>query len=70
MVYYLDLLAHSGNSPLPMNRIILAAIRTMLVRTLGRKLDEVGLQSHASDTGAGLSAGGAAGGERVLAQRG
>jgi len=36
-VYYLDLVAHSGKSPLPMNRIIFAAIQTMLARTLGRK---------------------------------
>jgi len=36
-VYYLDLLGHSGKSPLPMNRIIFAAIQTMLARTLGRK---------------------------------
>jgi hypothetical protein len=36
-VYYLDLLSHTGKSPLPMNRIILAAIQTMLARTLGRK---------------------------------
>jgi hypothetical protein len=36
-VYYLRLLAHSGKSPLPMNRIILAAVQTMLGRTLGRK---------------------------------
>src|SRR4030042_2976750 len=36
-VYYLDLLSHTGKEPLPMNRIILAAIQTMLARTLGRK---------------------------------
>ncbi|HEX7541150.1 MAG TPA: pyridoxamine 5'-phosphate oxidase family protein [Anaerolineales bacterium] len=36
-VYYLDLVAHSGKSPLPMNRIIFAAIQTLLARTLGRK---------------------------------
>ena len=36
-VYYLRLLAHAGKSPLPMNRIILAAVQTMLGRTLGRK---------------------------------
>ncbi len=39
-VYYLDLLAQSGKSPLPMNRIILAAVQTMLGRTLGRKANE------------------------------
>lgn len=36
-VYYLDLVAHSGKSPLPMNKIVFAAIQTMLARTLGRK---------------------------------
>jgi hypothetical protein len=36
-VYYLDLLDHSGKGPLPMNRIILAALRTLLARTVGRK---------------------------------
>jgi hypothetical protein len=36
-VYYLDLLSHTGKQPLPMNRIIFAAIQTMLARTLGRK---------------------------------
>jgi hypothetical protein len=36
-VYYLDLLSHTGKAPLPMNRIILAAIQTMLARTLSRK---------------------------------
>ncbi len=37
-VYYLDLLAQTGKSPLPMNRIIFAAVQTMLARTLGRKM--------------------------------
>ena len=36
-VYYLSLLAHTGKSALPMNRIIFAAIQTMLARTLGHK---------------------------------
>jgi hypothetical protein len=36
-VYYLDLVSQTGKSPLPMNSIIFAAIRTMLARTLGRK---------------------------------
>ncbi len=36
-VYYLDLLSHTGKEPLPMNRIIFAAIQTMLARTLGPK---------------------------------
>jgi hypothetical protein len=36
-VYYLDLSALTGKSQLPMNRIILAAVQTMLARTLGGK---------------------------------
>lgn len=36
-VYYLNLVAHSGKNPLPMNRIIMAAIQTVLVRTLSGK---------------------------------
>ena len=39
-VYYLDLVGHTGKSPLPKNRIIFAAIRTMLARTLGRKTEK------------------------------
>jgi hypothetical protein len=40
-VYYLDLLSHTGKEPLPMKRIIFAAIQTMLARTLGRKPGKV-----------------------------
>lgn len=36
-VYYLDLLSQTGKSSLPMNKIIFAAVQTMLARTLGRK---------------------------------
>jgi len=36
-VYYLDLVAHTGKAPLPMNRIIFAALQTMLARAMGRK---------------------------------
>jgi hypothetical protein len=36
-VYYLDLVAHIGKAPLPMNQIIFAAVQTMLARALGRK---------------------------------
>jgi hypothetical protein len=36
-VHYLDLLAQTGKTPLPMNRIIFAAVQTMLARTFGRK---------------------------------
>jgi hypothetical protein len=39
-VYYLDLLSQTGKKPLPMNRIILAAIKTLLARSLGRKPGE------------------------------
>jgi hypothetical protein len=35
-VYYLDLVAQSGQIPLPMNAIVLAAIKTMLARRLTR----------------------------------
>jgi hypothetical protein len=34
-VYYLDLVSQSGKSPLPMNRVIFAAVQTMLARMLG-----------------------------------
>ena len=35
-VYYLDLLAQSGRIPLPMNAVVLSAIKTMLARRLSR----------------------------------
>jgi hypothetical protein len=37
-VYYLDLVSHTGKTPLPMNRVIFASIQTMLARMLGYKL--------------------------------
>jgi hypothetical protein len=37
-VYYLDLISQTGKYPLPMNKIIFAAVKTMLARTAGRKL--------------------------------
>jgi hypothetical protein len=37
-VYYLNLLTHTGKAPLPMNRIVFAALQTMLARTLGRRI--------------------------------
>jgi hypothetical protein len=40
-VYYLDLLVLTGKQLLPMNRIIFAAIQTMLARTLGHKPGKV-----------------------------
>jgi hypothetical protein len=36
-VYYMDLLAHTGKHALPMNRIIFAAVQSMLARSLGKK---------------------------------
>lgn len=36
-VYYLDLVSQTGKTPLPMNKVIFAAVQTMLARTLGRK---------------------------------
>jgi len=36
-VHYLDLVAHTGRMALPMNRIIFAAVQTMVARTLARK---------------------------------
>jgi hypothetical protein len=33
-VYYMNLVAHSGRQPLPMNRIIFAAVQTLLARSL------------------------------------
>jgi hypothetical protein len=39
-VYYMDLVAHTGREALPMNRIIVAAVQSMLGRTLGRKSGE------------------------------
>jgi hypothetical protein len=36
-VYYFDLVSQTGKLPLPMNRIIFAAVKTMLARSLGRK---------------------------------
>ncbi len=36
-VYYFDLVAHTGRQPLPMGKIIPAALTTMLARTLGGK---------------------------------
>jgi hypothetical protein len=36
-VYYLNLVAHTGRMALPMNRIIFAAVQTMVARTLARE---------------------------------
>ncbi len=40
-VYYLDLVSQTGQEALPMNAIILAAVRTMIARSLGRKQGRV-----------------------------
>jgi hypothetical protein len=45
-VYYLDLVCHSGKSPLPMNRIIFAAIQSMIARTVGRKRATESVLNH------------------------
>jgi hypothetical protein len=39
-VYYLNLVAHMGKASLPMNKIIIAAMQTMMARKLGHKTDE------------------------------
>jgi hypothetical protein len=36
-VHYFDLVSQAGKTPLPMNKIILAAIQTMLARTVSRR---------------------------------
>jgi hypothetical protein len=36
-VYYLDLVGHSGKNALPMNRVVIAALQTILARTLSGK---------------------------------
>jgi hypothetical protein len=36
-VYYLDLVAHSGRQALPMGRVVVAAIQTMVARTLSAR---------------------------------
>jgi hypothetical protein len=40
-VYYLDLVAHTGLRPLPMNRIVFAAVQTMMARTLSPRPEGV-----------------------------
>ena len=45
-VYYFDLIGHTGKSPLPMNRIIFAAVQTMLARTFGRKPGQKTVLNH------------------------
>jgi hypothetical protein len=38
-VYYLDLVAHTGRQALPMGRVVLAAVQTMLARALSGRRD-------------------------------
>ncbi len=45
-VYYLDLVKHTGKSSLPMNRIIFAAVQTMLARTVGHKIGREPVINH------------------------
>lgn len=40
-VYYGDLVAHTGRLPLPMNRVIFAAVQTMIARNIERKATTV-----------------------------
>lgn len=39
-VYYLDLIFQTGKHPLPMGKVIFAAVQTLIARTLGRKRGE------------------------------
>ena len=39
-VHYMDLIAHTGKHPLPMNRIIPAAVMTMLAKTLSPRKEK------------------------------
>ncbi len=39
-VYYMDLVGHTGKVPLPMNKIIMAAIKTMVARLFFPKQDQ------------------------------
>jgi hypothetical protein len=45
-VYYLDLISHTGKSPLPMMRVVYAAVQTLLARTLGGKLARLNVINH------------------------
>jgi len=39
-VHYMDLIAHSGKHPLPMNQVILAAVKTMAAKTFSTKKEK------------------------------
>jgi hypothetical protein len=45
-VHYFDLVTHTGKIPLPMNNIIIAAVQTMVARTLGRKIENQKVMNH------------------------
>jgi hypothetical protein len=45
-VYYMNLVLHTGKAPLPMNKIIFAALQTMQARALGAKSDERPVLNH------------------------
>lgn len=40
-VHYMDLVAHSGKHPLPMNKVVFAAIQTMIGKALSRKKEKI-----------------------------
>jgi hypothetical protein len=39
-VHYMDLVAHTGKHPLPMNQVIFAAVKTMIAKSLSSKNDQ------------------------------
>jgi hypothetical protein len=45
-VYYMDLILQTGKTPLPMNSIIAAAIKTIVARKIGRKPAEKVVLNH------------------------
>ncbi len=45
-VYYMDLVVQTGKAPLPMNKIIFAAVQTMQARILGSKSDANPVLNH------------------------
>ncbi|MGA2504826.1 MAG: pyridoxamine 5'-phosphate oxidase family protein [Anaerolineales bacterium] len=45
-VYYMDLVLHTGKTPLPMNKVIFAALQTIQARMLGPKSSEKSVLNH------------------------
>jgi hypothetical protein len=45
-VYYMDLVLQTGKTPLPMNSIIVAALKTIVARKVGRKPSEKVVLNH------------------------